>query len=86
MKIKIKGSPSLDIEIPFHPNGKLGSRKFNTSQEFFISENDYNLMVDGDYRLMHLFNFKSDKIQRIKPREFSFVDKESEKNTRIKFM
>ena len=86
VKIKIKGSPSLSVDIPFHPNGKLGSRKFNTSQEFLISENDYNLMTDGDYRLTHLLNFKSDKIQRIKPREFSFVSEKSEKNEKIKFM
>ncbi len=86
VKIKINGSPLLSVDIPFHPNGKSGSRKFNTSQDFLISENDYNLMVDGDYRLTHLFNFKSDKIQRIKPREFSFSDEESEKNLKIKFM
>jgi glutamyl-tRNA synthetase len=85
-KIKICGSPELSIEIPFHPNGKIGSRKFNTSQEFLISEKDYNLMDDGNYRLMKLFNFKSDKVQRIKPREFSFVSRESEKNEKIKFM
>ena len=74
-KIKISGAPELTAEIPLHPNRKLGTRKYKTSQEFLIPKQDFNLMQNGNYRLMHLLNFKSDNVERLKPRTFSFISK-----------
>ena len=38
-KITIRGCPELIANIPLHPNGKLGTRKYKTSQEFLIPKN-----------------------------------------------
>ena len=75
-KITIKGTPNLTAKLPLHPNGKLGFRTYQTGQEFLISQQDVSIMQDGNYRLMHLLNFKSDNIQRLLPREYSFISKD----------
>ncbi|MDH3352890.1 MAG: glutamate--tRNA ligase [Nanoarchaeota archaeon] len=85
-KITIKGCPHLKAEIPLHPNGKLGTRKYNTTQEFLISRQDFDLMEDGNYRLMHLLNFKSDNTERLKPRVFSFISEEPDNTLKTKFI
>jgi len=85
-KIHIKGCPTLHAEIPLHPNKKQGYRKYITSQEFLISGQDAELMDDGNYRLMHLLNFKSDKIERLKPREYSFTSEVPDNNIKTKFL
>lgn len=73
VSIRVKGAPELKPEIPFHASGERGSRSYKTGQEFLISVKDYNSMKEGNYRLMHLLNFKADNIQRIVPTDFSFI-------------
>lgn len=85
-KITINGAPELTAKIPLHPNRKLGNRSCKTTQEFLISKLDFNLMQNGDYRLMHLLNFKSNNIERIKPWTFSFVSKEPDSKLKTKFI
>ncbi|NPE26638.1 glutamate--tRNA ligase [Methanococcoides sp. SA1] len=84
VKIKISGCPPLTAKIPNHPDGSLGTREIKTSQEFLITQNDRNLMSNQEYRLMHLLNFKSDKLG-LKPRDFSFISEEPI-NNKIKFL
>ena len=72
-KIKISGCPELTAKIPLHPNGKLGHRTYQTSQEFLIAKQDLDIMQNQNYRLMHLLNFKSDNILTMKPRTHSFI-------------
>ena len=85
-KITISGCPHLTATIPFHPNGKLGNRQYNTTQDFLIPKKDFDLMEDGNYRLMHLLNFKSDNIDRMKPRVFSFISDKPDNNLETKFI
>ena len=75
-KIKINGCPVLESDVPFHPNRSLGFRKYKTGQEFLISKQDFDNFEDGNYRLMHILNFKTDKVKRLMPREFSFTSTE----------
>ncbi len=74
-KITIKGCPHLEAKIPRHPNNKLGNKNVKTSQEFLISQEDFFLLDNQNYRLMHLLTFKSDKTG-IEPRDFSFISTE----------
>jgi len=83
-KITIKGCPHLTAKIPRHPNNKLGNRKLKTTQEFLISENDFNIMNNQDYRLMHLLTLKSSKTG-LNPRDFSFISEEPP-TTKTKFL
>lgn len=85
-KITIKGCPELTAKIPFHPNGKLGDRRYKTTQEFMISKSDFNLMQNGNYRLMHLLNFKSNNVEIMKPKTFSFVSKEPNNKLKTNFI
>ncbi|MFH1237989.1 MAG: glutamate--tRNA ligase [archaeon] len=84
-KITIKGCPELTAKLPRHPNQKNGYRIYQTTQEFLISEQDAELMQDGNYRLIHLLNFKSDKIG-LRPRDFSFLSEEPDNNMKTKFI
>jgi len=85
-KIHIKGCPELTAKLPLHPNGKLGTREYKTSQEFLIPNQDYEIMQNANYRLMHLLNFKSDNVLKFKPREFSFISEEPDNNLKTKFI
>ncbi|MBT7102406.1 glutamate--tRNA ligase [archaeon] len=85
-KIKISGTPELTAKIPLHPSKKLGTREYKTSQEFLISKIDYDIMQNGNYRLMHLLNFKSDNVERMKPRTFSFLSSEPDNDIKTKFI
>jgi glutamyl-tRNA synthetase len=85
-KITIKGCPPLKAQLPLHPNGKLGFRTYDTLQDFMIAGQDAELMTDGNYRLMHLLNFKSDKISALKPREYSFISEEPDNSLKTKFI
>jgi len=85
-KIKISGCPSFEEEIPLHPNGKAGKRTIKTDSEFFIPGTDYSLMRDTDYRLLHLLNFTSDQLLKLRPRTFSYLSKESNEKDKIKFL
>ena len=72
-KITITGSPHLTAKIPLHPDGKHGTREYKTTQNFLIPKTDFDIMQNQNYRLMHLLNFKSENILKIKPRTFSFI-------------
>jgi glutamyl-tRNA synthetase len=74
-KIKISGCPHLETKIPNHPNNTQGNRKIKTTQEFLINQIDRELLENKEYRLLHLLNFKSDKIG-IKPRTFHYTSQE----------
>lgn len=71
-KITIKGCPELTAKIPRHPNNSLGNREIKTTQEFLISESDFNLLDIQEYRLMHLLRFKVSR-NGINPYDFSFI-------------
>jgi len=79
-KITLKGCPHLTAKIPRHPNNKLGNKITKTTQEFLISEDDFDLLDNQDYRLMHLLTFNSSKTG-LSPRDFSFVSEESPPTT-----
>jgi glutamyl-tRNA synthetase len=85
-KIKIAGCPELVAKLPLHPNGELGNREYKTSQEFFIARQDFDLMQNGNYRLMHLLNFKSDNVGNLQPRKFSFISEDPDNNLETKFI
>jgi glutamyl-tRNA synthetase len=85
-KITIKGTPDLTAKIPLNPNRTLGDKIYKTTQEFLIDGQDFGLMQNKNYRLMHLLNFKSDNILRMKPREFSFVSEKPDNNLKTKFI
>jgi len=85
VKITIRGCPELTAKIPRHPNGKLGNKIYKTTQDFLISQQDAGLMRDGSYRLMHLLNFRSDKIG-LKPRRYSFISEEPDNDLETKFI
>jgi len=63
--IKIKGAPKQKIQINLHPDFKeRGMRKFNTKDEFYIDEADFNLIKDNELiRLMDCLNFTKTKNQ-----------------------
>lgn len=86
VKIKIGGAPPMDAKIPMHPAGKLEEKEYKTNQEFLVSETDFDLFRNGNYRLMHLFNFKSDKLFPTRPREFSYLSTEPDKELKAKFL
>jgi glutamyl-tRNA synthetase len=85
-KIRIGGCPEIYAKLPLHPDGKKGFREYKTGQEFLIPGQDYDLMQDGNYRLMHLLNFKSEKIERMRPRDFSFVSEDPDNDLETKFI
>lgn len=81
-KITIEDVIEMTIGIPLHPDySERGTRDFSTKNEFYIGEDDYNLIIKkhGNYRLMHLFNFKYDK-------KFSFLSKELDEDINAKLM
>jgi len=86
LEINIKGTPNLIARIPMDSEGKLDEKIYATSQHFLISENDFNSMKNGNYRLMHLLNFKSEKIFPTRPREFSFLSEEPDKDLDVKYL
>ncbi len=82
VKIHIKGAEKIIAEAPLHPDHpERGARKFETSDELYISSEDYGqIRKDGDYRLMHLLNFKSEKDR------FTFISKEMNKELNAKMI
>ncbi len=75
VKISIKATEKSAAEIPMHPDHpERGVRKFETGDEFYISNKDYEqVRKDGDYRLMHLLNFKSENDR------FTYISRELNK-------
>ncbi len=60
VKLLVEGAPNIIAEIPYHPsNEKLGSRRMETSGEFYVAGTDAEKMNSGEiYRLKHLLNFR----------------------------
>jgi glutamyl-tRNA synthetase len=85
-KIHIKGAPILNAQLPLHPSENRGFREMKTSQDFFIPEQDFESLVDGNYRLMHLLNFKSHKPLLTSERDFSFISQEPNESLKVKFI
>jgi glutamyl-tRNA synthetase len=85
-KITITGSPELTAKIPLHPNKPLGTRKYETTQNFLIPKTDFDIMQNGNYRLMHLLNFKSENIEILKPRTLSFLSEKPNNDLKTKFI
>ncbi|MFH2028726.1 MAG: glutamate--tRNA ligase [Nanoarchaeota archaeon] len=57
-KITIEGAPSQEIELDLHPDNKKGGRKFKVKDVFYVTEDDYTNLKDGNlYRLMDCLNF-----------------------------
>jgi len=83
VKIHIKGAPEIKAELPLNPNENIGHRKYKTSQEFFMPKQDLELMHNGNYRLMHLFNFKTDS-SALRTRDFHFISQEPDNKLEIK--
>ena len=71
-KITIKGCPYLTAKIPRHPNNTQGYKEHKTTQDFLISNQDFELIDNQDYRLMHLLTFNSSKTG-LNPHTFSFI-------------
>lgn len=84
--IHINGCPDFSTVIPLHPSENMGEREVKTKQDFFIPSEDSELMENGNYRLIHLLNFKSMQISKIKPKDFSFVSKNPDKNLNAKYL
>jgi glutamyl-tRNA synthetase len=85
-RITISGAPALRVKIPLHPDGKSGFRECVTSQEFLIPREDYKIIQGGNYRLMHLFNFKADNLERIKTPTYSYISEEPDPDLNVKFI
>lgn len=83
VKIHIKNSEDLDVKLPKHPSKELGFREFKTSMDFYISEQDAESIVDGEYRFIHLFNFTSSKLNALTEREYRFESLESDNNIKM---
>ena len=86
VKIHITGTPDLRARLPLHPSGHFGFRNYRTEQDFFIPQQDFDLMENRNYRLMHLLNFKAEEIKTTKPRDFSFISEDPENDLDVKFI
>ena len=86
VKIKISGAPNIKVSLPLHPTKDLGSRVCESFQEFYIPKQDYDLMKNNNYRLMHLLNFNSSDVLMTKPRYFSFISEEPDTKLDAKFI
>ncbi len=82
-KIKINGSPELKIKLPLDSENKK-FREFKTSQEFFINQKDFDLMLNGNYRLNNLLNFKFIYLNKIEPPSFSYISTDVDKSLKAK--
>lgn len=85
-KIRIKGCPEIKTKMPLHPSKDLGMREYSTSQEFYISTKDYESLENNNYRLMHLLNFKSTQLNLTKPKDFSYISIEPNKDLNAKII
>ncbi len=86
VKIKINGTPDLIAKMPSGQKGKGNNREYKTHQTFYIPREDFDLMENGDYRLLHLLNFRASQILTAKPREFSFLSADPDERLEVKYI
>jgi glutamyl-tRNA synthetase len=73
VKIDIKNTPHLKIELDLHPDNKKGGRHFSVNGKFMIEKTDYARFKDGELlRLMDCVNFSK------KGEHFEFVSEDYE--------
>ncbi len=93
-KISISGSPNLNSEIPFYPDGTMGYRNYQTNADFLISQDDYEEIIKSysnnskiTIRLMHLLNFSVFNLDKnlTKPL-FSFISVEPQSLGETKYI
>ncbi len=62
VKITIEKAPQQEVLLDLHPDKKEGGRTFITHQEFFITQEDFNALLEGKLvRLMDCLNFVKKK-------------------------
>jgi len=87
IKIKINAAPELEIQIPLSPHKTIEKKEIQTTQEFYITQEDHNNMqTNENYRLMHLLNFKTHKTSAVTPMEFSYTSTEPDKTLNAKLI
>jgi glutamyl-tRNA synthetase len=84
--IKISGAPPMTAKIPLHPSENLGERQYQTLQSFWIAVDDYLKMNDGNYRLMHLLNFKLEANKVKGEKDLRFISEENDKSLNVKYI
>jgi glutamyl-tRNA synthetase len=84
-KIHVKGSPEFESSLPLHPTENIGNRKYNTKQHFYVPKKDLDLSEEGNFRLMHLLNFKADKLSFGK-KDFHFLSSDPDQKLNVKFV
>jgi len=85
-RLIITGCPHLVAKLPFHPDGTKGYREYDTDQAFYLSNSDVQAMSSGNYRLMHLLNFKLDDVSKMRQRTASFISEEPNVELKPKFL
>ncbi|MDG6902327.1 MAG: glutamate--tRNA ligase [Nitrososphaerota archaeon] len=59
VRLSVKGAPEKVVDLPFHPQKDLGSRRIRTSGEFFLPSDDLVGLAEGAVvRLMDLYNVR----------------------------
>lgn len=61
--VTVDGTKDMKVTLNNHPTNNLGKREVEVSTVFYISNDDANLLVEGEQiRLMELYNIRIDRI------------------------
>lgn len=61
--VTVDGTKDMKVTLNNHPTNNLGKREVEVSTVFYISNDDANLLVEGErIRLMELYNIRIDRI------------------------
>lgn len=61
--VTVDGAKDMKVTLNNHPTNNLGKREVEVSTVFYISNDDANLLVEGEQiRLMELYNIRIDRI------------------------
>ena len=61
--LTVDGAKNMKVTLDNHPTNNLGTREVEVSTVFYISNDDANLLVEGEQiRLMELYNIRIDRI------------------------
>jgi glutamyl-tRNA synthetase len=59
IRLDVGDAPKRRVDLPYHPQNELGSRKIDTAEAFYVPSNDFKGMKKGTmFRLMDLYNVK----------------------------